>query len=384
MNILFVSSDNDLYHGAFLSMVKLASILQEKYDHHVVVALPYEGDGVKLLDESNLRHIVIPSRNWVIVMDERRSLLRMTKEIVKYLLNKRAEFQLRKLIKKEKIDIVHINTSWTYVGAAAAVKEKKALVWHIREFLEEDQNVCIWCRGNGYDLMKKADAIVAISSSLFDKYAALLGPEHMRMINNGIDPELFCDREHRIMENEILRFVLVGGLIDRKGQKDAINACIRLLETGFDRFFFELVGDDSSEYAREAKAIVEENNAEEHIVFRGSQPHPEEYYKRADITFMCSASEGFGRVTVEAMMGGSLVIGAKAAGTLDIIDDGITGLFYDPGDAEDLCRRIQYAINHPDKARAIAERGRDEAMRNMTAERNADLIDQLYSEVSHE
>lgn len=50
------------------------------------------------------------------------------------------------LMRSRDIDIVHINTSWTYVGALAAKKAKIPFIWHIREFLEEDQDRRIWKR----------------------------------------------------------------------------------------------------------------------------------------------------------------------------------------------------------------------------------------------
>lgn len=78
--------------------------------------------------------------------------------------------KIRRLIKKEKIQIVHINTSCSYVGAQAALLENIPFVWHIREFLEEDQERCIWNNKKGYSLIGEANRVVAISDSIYQKY----------------------------------------------------------------------------------------------------------------------------------------------------------------------------------------------------------------------
>jgi glycosyltransferase involved in cell wall biosynthesis len=56
---------------------------------------------------------------------------------------------------------------------------------------------------------------------------------------------------------------------------------------------------------------------------------------------MCSRGEPFGRVTVEAMKQGVPVVGAASGGTIEIIQDGVTGLLYQLGDAEDLAAKIE-------------------------------------------
>jgi glycosyltransferase involved in cell wall biosynthesis len=62
---------------------------------------------------------------------------------------------------------------------------------------------------------------------------------------------------------------------------------------------------------------------------------------------MCSRGEPFGRVTVEAMKQGVPVVGAASGGTTEIIQDGVTGLLYRLGDAEDLAAKVE--ILHRDR-----------------------------------
>ena len=58
------------------------------------------------------------------------------KSAVKAAITKRSAKDLAELIRSSETDIVHSNTSWTYVGALAAAKARVPFSWHIRELLE--------------------------------------------------------------------------------------------------------------------------------------------------------------------------------------------------------------------------------------------------------
>ena len=82
MNIMFVASDNNCISGAFLSMAKLAQILIRDYRVNVFVVLPNVGDGGKLLDAFGVGYEIVPSRNWVVDIEEGK-----TQEMVFYTWN---------------------------------------------------------------------------------------------------------------------------------------------------------------------------------------------------------------------------------------------------------------------------------------------------------
>jgi glycosyltransferase involved in cell wall biosynthesis len=56
-----------------------------------------------------------------------------------------------------------------------------------------------------------------------------------------------------------------------------------------------------------------------------------ELYRRCR-AFVVSGEEDFGIVTVEAQACGAPVVALRAAGALDTVADGVTGMLYDPGD----------------------------------------------------
>jgi glycosyltransferase involved in cell wall biosynthesis len=77
-----------------------------------------------------------------------------------------------------------------------------------------------------------------------------------------------------------------------------------------------------------------------------------------DIFALPSRIDSFGIVYLEAWAYGKPVIGARAGGVPDVIDDGEDGLLVDFGDVEGLAQAIEGLLEQPQRARAMGQRGR--------------------------
>ena len=385
MKILFCPSDNNLA-GAFQSMAKLCSILKKEYDFEILVVLRKKGIGQQLLDENEIPYIFIPTVNWIIP-DHPKSFFRRLEYIVRVITkpiaifcNIIAEKIYQKTIINEKIDIVHLNTSYIYVPAQAAIKCDVPVIWHLREFLEEDQSKRIWNRKKGYQLINKANKIVTISNSLFDKYKNIFDDSKLVKIYNGIDDKQYAALDHVILNEEKIKILMVGTINKSKGQIQAIKACEVLVNRGFSNFELTIVG-GMSKYANCLKEIVDKKNLKKYIKFAGLQKNTSKFYKSSDVVLVCSKYEAFGRVTVEAMMAGCLVIGANSGGTIELIEDGSTGVLFESGDYVDLVNKMIYVIENKNNAKKIAKNGRNVALQCFTALINASNIMNLYLDI---
>ena len=63
------------------------------------------------------------------------------------------------------------------------------------------------------------------------------------------------------------------------------------------------------------------------------------------------------------------------------IDDGVTGILYKQGDADDLYEKMLFAVNNLDKSKQMAQNGRKFMYENMTSEINADKVYEVYEEI---
>ena len=72
-----------------------------------------------------------------------------------------------------------------------------------------------------------------------------------------------------------------------------------------------------------------------------------EVYAASDIFVFPSTSETFGNVILEANACRTTVIGARAGGVQEIVQDGKTGFLCEPREVEGIVRRIRHLITHP-------------------------------------
>lgn len=379
--ILFISSDNNKVSGAFLCLVELCELLINKYGLDVHVILPYYGNGKSLLDEKSIPNYLINSFGWGIELSRERD-SKCLKEISdKKLVNDSAIQKIGEFIRINDVDIVHINSSYSYVGAIAALNENVPFVWHIRELLEEGQNNTMWDRKKGNELINRSNKVIAISDSVNKKYSEFIDSDKITTVYDGVDIEKFYNPQKRIFNDSIMRIIFVGNVAVYKGILDFAEACILLNDTNFNDFEVLIVGAGDDSVIEDVKRMFSDANMDSLVRFLGYQKDITPFLNESDIFCMCSKFEAFGRTTVEAMLAGNLVIGADTAGTKDLIDDGVNGILYEQGSSKDLCEKILSAVNNKSKSIEIADYGRQYMFENMSAERNADEIYSLYEEI---
>lgn len=110
----------------------------------------------------------------------------------------------------------------------------------------------------------------------------------------------------------------------------------------------------------------------ENLAFRGQMDRSRlrEFYGASRIIVLPSVwYEGFPMVLVEAMLHGKPVICSRIGGLPEIVDDGVTGLLFEPGKAEDLAEKVRYLWDRPDLCRQMGGAGREKALREYSRAR---------------
>ena len=70
--------------------------------------------------------------------------------------------------------------------------------------------------------------------------------------------------------------------------------------------------------------------------------------------------EGFPMIVIEAFAAGTPVIASRIGALADIVEDGVTGLLVDPGDAGQLGERFAWATKHPGELAALGANARQQ------------------------
>ena len=377
--ILIVSTAYTMKSGLSWSLVGFTSVYKEKGVDFCVL-LPRHGDLEENLIKNNIPCRIIPyyTVGWY-TSGRPLSVLAKCKDAVKKCLNYVALNRIVKLIKKEKYTIVHINALTDDIGAKAAKAANVKYVWHIREFMEEDLGIHFCDPERAHLEMNSAACMIAISGEIKKKFQPLVKNE-IKVVYNGIDVQRFY-KERDIFTKDYVSICMVGRISPQKGQMQLSDAVIKLYAMGHQNLRVQFIGDVRDKaYVETIKQRIAAANLTDVFEFISFTKQVEVYYQASDIVCVCSSKEAFGRVTVEGMVSGALVIGAKSGGTLELIEDGVTGFFYQ-NSADSLASVLENVLKNREEAKRIAKTGQKWASERFTARKNAEGILAIYNNV---
>jgi hypothetical protein len=253
------------------------------------------------------------------------------------------------------------------------------LVWHLREYLEEDYSLQFVMPKISVKVIRESNAVVAISEDLKEKFSDVLNMP-IRVIHNGVAKSK-CKRKGLILSRHRIELLMVGVLSFGKGQEEAIRA-IRIVKEATDRpIHLRLVGDGLPKVRILLENLIDELGLTSEVEFVDYQSDVSWMQLESDINLVCSRKEAFGRVTIEAMASSMLVIASGTGGTPEIITHEKTGLLYEQGNPIDLANKILWAITYPEQAQRLAEQGKIEFENHFGIEKTAGCILSLYDSV---
>lgn len=380
MNILLVSSDNNKTSGAFLSLVELAVNLETRYGHKVFVILPKPGDGISLLENHHINYKIVPTLSWIVYKNV------SIKSIVKYcikgiglLLNIISILYLCFFIHKHKIDIVHNNTIFTYIGAVASKIMRKPLVWHIREDIENAFTSKLFNNRLGYKLINSSNCIIFVSNYIQSRYTRHIDNTKYVVIYDGIDTSFYKVRP--ILTNDLVNIAVIGHLNQNKNQIELIETLHNLISKRVTNFHLYIIGD--GELRSELEEYVKNHNMDSYVSFYGRRSDLYAILDTIDVVVSCSKSEAFGRTLIEAMLHGCLVISSVSENNAsdEIIESGVNGLLYPLGDMRKLEYLLESILYNPQNQTytAYAKKGQNSAFSRFTMNKTVENIQLVYS-----
>lgn len=380
MNVLFIATYEGL-SGASYSLIGMINELKKRNVNPLVVTLKH-GKIENLLSQNGIPHITVRGYPWVIAIEKKNSIRPKVLWQIKKLINYFAEIRIGKILAENQIDVVHINTATAGVGFRAAKKLGIPVIWHLREFVEEDLKKTFWNEKWSLHSIKNASCVIAISESVKEKFSARIKMKNIKLIYNGVPFENFnAERQYDIFAEPTIRIIIAGRIDPGKGHREVINAIYRIIKNGETNIRLNIAGTTQyPEYEQELREMVHTYKLEEYVKFLGYRNDIPGLFMASDIVLVASKAEAFGRVTVEAMMSGALVIGADTAGTKELIGEDY-GLLYEQGNAESLAETISFSIENKDEMRTIAHRARIHAEDMFTARENARKVHEIYTHI---
>lgn len=343
MKALFVTHCNDL-SGANKSFLSIVQQLKAKME---IVVLCNNSKGL-LKEKLQLEGIEVLTANysWWYISPRTNPI----KQIYRNYVDKKkynTEWLTSRLVdslKEYKFDFVYTNTSVIDAGMRISKILCIPHIWHIREFGEEDFGFLPILSKNVYiETFQASEKIIVISDALKEKYLQFIPKEKITRIYNGFEIEKLLGNGKEISNNHPINILITGQVCKGKGQGQAIEAVNKLRKKNYN---IELYVAGSVDYSYLNPILDRISNYNDWLHILGNCKDVYSLRNEMNIELVCSRSEAFGRVTLEAMLHGIPVVGSNAGGTRELIKDKETGLLYDVDDIDKLTECISTIINN--------------------------------------
>ncbi len=160
-------------------------------------------------------------------------------------------------------------------------------------------------------------------------------------------------------------FLYLGRLNRDKGLLDLAQAFLKICSK-HDNAHLAIVGPDEQNMKERIESIC--MSCMQKVRFVGYTDVPEDFFAAADVFCLPSYREGFGVVIIQAAASGIPSIGTKIYGIIETIEDGVTGLFYHPGDIDELTTKMIEMLEKPDLRKIMGSNARTRATEKFSKE----------------
>lgn len=378
MKILYLITQAEL-GGAQVYIKNLCKGLREK--HSLVVAYGETKKDNWLgqeLDSLEINHVPLP---------------RLVRSIcpIKDLLSL---FDIYRLIRKEKPDVIHLNSSKISVLGSLAGhlygKAKIVYTVHGWVFNEPARNNNFYKKAEKFSGRFK-DKLICVSQFDYDLAIKekIVPKEKLLSIHNGIKDVDFLSKEEarKFLEDKLSTeidfenydFVLgsIGNLYKTKGYEYLINAVRILVDQGHN-VLSVIIGEGKER--EELENWVEELKLKKNVILPGKLDNYEaaRLLKAFDIYINSSVKEGLTTTIIEAMQAGLPVVATRVGGTPEIVDDQENGFLLDSESSKDLAEKIKSVLSGVKDWDQIGEKAMQKARNEFSFEQMVKRTEKVY------
>jgi glycosyltransferase involved in cell wall biosynthesis len=355
-----VHSGSDLY-GSSRSLLRLSSRLARD-GHTVEVILPSSGLLNKELRQAGVRHYVLESLS---VINRFRfaapwAMFRLLGGIPVSVV------QLLWRIHRLHPDIIHTNTSVVLSSAIAAKIAGIPHIWHVRESFAEFPGLFHWYQWYMYLFSTR---ICCVSTPIAEQFHPTIRERRTIVIHNGfpisefecINPKTVKEFKARHGLEGKVAIGIVGRIrLGRKGQDVFVRAAHRL-RNEFPNARFLIIGSPfpgNEIHLTMLEELIKRLGVHGCVEITGDASDIKAAIVALDISVLASGiPEPFGGVVIESMALGKPVVGTAIGGTLEQIEDGVTGLLVAPEDDVAMAEAIRKLLLNPLLAKKMGKSG---------------------------
>jgi len=388
--ILYLTSSNMLQGGAELCLMKIVE--HAKATGHIpLVVMPEEG-AISDYYRKNKIEVRIAPYNRISTLGGwgyRAAFLPKFYRSIR---------QMERLMRRESIDLVHVNELIDFNGLVAARRAGVPCVCHVRVIVEQPR----WMRKILLAAARRyADRIICVSQAvrtrMFEREGFKDG--QVRVIYDG-GPDLSRFDPARPRPNLRPTFgipedAFVAGVVSKlakvKGHDHFLEAAALLraqVEKEKDNLYFVLVGGPlpgHEEYYQELQQLIRSKGLEGRVVETGARSDIPDLLAMFDaFVLLPTYQDPFPGVVLEAMAMERPVVAYDSGGIREQFEDGHSGFRVPQGDREGVARALLELYRDPERRQAMGKAARQYLLSHFSLERHFRELDALYAELTGE
>jgi len=243
----------------------------------------------------------------------------------------------------------------------------------------------------GYRLLKDASKVIALSRVEAEQYRSMGVPEEkIAIIPNGIDlseytelpPKGAFKKKFNIPGDRKI-ILYLGRIHKTKGIDFLVKAYAHLINgMNFKDTVLVIAGPDDG-YLSEIKSLVQGLGISNTILFTGPLYGKDKVsaYVDSEMYVLPSRYETFPMTVLEAYACSKPTIASRVGGLKDLVNNGETGLLFEPGNIEQLARNILYLLDNNGEAKEMGLKGKEFVKENFTIETAVTKLEKVYEEI---
>ena len=355
-NVL-IFSHSSMLAGAERSTLELVKELTSDHGTICTVVLPSPGLLEGLLQQAGAATLIAPLNWWCAGTEP------LDNAEIRQLYSQSFGWLIENLqiLRQINPDVVLTSTLVIPWGAVAAYLLKRHHIWNVHEFGELDHGLKFFLPFPQIlsFIEESSDKIVTCSKAIQIELYPHQDSNKIDTIYYYInipDKKNVSDEsnDNYFLLPDALHLIISGTVIKSKGQEDAVRAVIELIKNRKRKVELVIAGYAQPDFLSYLQEIINAEGVSDYIHIVPFQENIISIVNSADIVLVCSRMEGFGRVTLEAMLMEKAVIATNTGGTKEMIFDGETGLLYTPGNYIRLADQIEKLLDDPNERLNLA------------------------------
>jgi len=298
-----------------------------------------------------------------------------------------AVISLMRLIRSNKVAVVHVNGITNGQAFLAAKLSGRRMVWHLNGYRPK------WLSLMMRPLLRIfSNEVVGASKAIYGYY---LGGIKVIEDTSVLYPPIDTNRFHPDSSAGNIRgeFGLNGhdkvvGIVANinpvKGYKHFFGAA-KLITQALPETKFLVVGkrlETQEKYWHTLHQMIVDSHLEKNVIFAGHRDDIPQIMNSLDVFVLTSIAEAAPIVVLEAMACAKPVVAARVGGVPELVIDGETGILVPPKDPEAIAEAVLALLVSPEKAKVMGQSGRKRVIEKFDIEICVQKHEDLYRSVS--